>query len=43
MMAKELRTKIAYNIAWLLYTLGVRSNARLPEIKQLYAKAMAAK
>jgi len=43
MMARELRAKIAYNIAWLLYTLGVRSNAKLPEIKQLYAKAMAAK
>jgi hypothetical protein len=42
-MTKELRTKIAYTIAWLLYTLGVKGNAKLPEIKQLYAKAMAAR
>ena len=33
MMTKELRTKIAYTIAWLLYTLGVKSVAKLPEIK----------
>ena len=33
MMTKELRTKIAYTIAWLLYTLGVKSIAKLPEIK----------
>jgi hypothetical protein len=28
MMTKELRTKVAYTIAWLLYTLGVKSNAK---------------
>jgi hypothetical protein len=43
MMTKELRTKIAYTIAWLLYTLGVKSIAKLPETKKLYAKAMAAR
>ncbi len=43
MMTKELRTKIAYTIAWLLYTLRVKGNATLPDVKRLYAKAMAAK
>jgi hypothetical protein len=43
MMTKELKTKIAYTIAWLLYTLRVKSNVTLPDVKRLYAKAMAAK
>ena len=43
MMTKELGTKIAYTIAWLLYTLRVKSNATLPDVKRLYAKAMAAR
>ncbi len=43
MMTRELKAKIAYKTAWLLYVLGVRSNVKLPDIKQLYAKAMAAK
>lgn len=43
MMTKELKTKIAYTIAWLLYTLRVKGSATLPDVKRLYAKAMAAK
>jgi hypothetical protein len=43
MMIKELRTKIAYTIVWLLYTLRVKGSATLPDVKRLYAKAMAAK
>ncbi len=33
MLTKELRTKMAYTTAWLFYTLGVKGNAKLPEIK----------
>jgi len=43
MMTRELKAKIAYNIAWLLYVLGIRNVAKLPDMKQLYARAMAAK
>jgi hypothetical protein len=43
MMTKELKAKIAYNMARLLYVLRIRNVAKLPYIKQLYARAMAAK
>jgi hypothetical protein len=43
MMTRELKAKIAYNIAWLLYVLRIRNIAKLPDMKQLYARAMAAK
>ncbi|ACB39604.1 hypothetical protein [Pyrobaculum neutrophilum] len=43
LLLAELKTKIEYQIAWLLYTIGVRSHKRLPALKELYAKAMAAK
>ncbi|ABL88792.1 hypothetical protein Pisl_1640 [Pyrobaculum islandicum DSM 4184] len=43
MFATELKTKMAYQIAWLLYMLGVRNYKKLPPLKELYAKAMANK
>ncbi|AET34247.1 hypothetical protein P186_2871 [Pyrobaculum ferrireducens] len=39
----EMRSRVEYKVAWMLYTLGVRGLARLPDLKKLFAKAMAAK
>jgi hypothetical protein len=39
----EMRSRVEYKVAWMLYTLGVGGLARLPDLKKLFAKAMAAK
>ncbi|MEM1598097.1 MAG: hypothetical protein QXP31_10670 [Pyrobaculum sp.] len=39
----ELKTKIQYYVAWLMWRLGVRGVVKLADLKTLYAKAMAAK
>jgi len=39
----EFKTRIQYKLAWMLYSLGIGGIIKLPDIKQLYAKAMATK
>ncbi|MGC9050558.1 hypothetical protein [Pyrobaculum sp.] len=39
----DMRSRVEYKVAWMLYTLGVGGLARLPDLKKLFAKAMAAK